>query len=122
MDKLTWSPSSCSKIAPYGTPMSSFALIIKHKTQPGKRDEVRKVWEKHMAPAISANAGHTAYFYCFDNTDSDAIYVFQQYASAEASQDFLKTESYAAYLKDVESLLSGPPEITALTPMWSKGA
>jgi hypothetical protein len=29
---------------------------------------------------------------------------------------FLKTESYAAYLKDVEPLLSGPPQVTALTP------
>lgn len=102
--------------------MTSFALIVKHKTQPGKRDEVRKAWEKHMAPAISANPGHTAYFYCFDNADPDSIYAFQQYESAEASQAFLKTGSYAAYLKDVEPLLSGPPQVTALTPMWSKGA
>ena len=101
--------------------MTSFALIIKHKTQPGKRDEVRKVWERHMAPAISANSSHMAYFYCFENGDPDSILAFQQYDSVEASQSFLKTESYAAYLKDVEPLLSGPPQVTALTPMWSKG-
>ncbi len=80
------------------------------------------VWEKHMAPAIAANPGHTEYFYCFDNADSDSIIAFQQYTSAEASQEFLKTASYAAYLKDVESLLAGPPQVTALTPMWSKKA
>jgi quinol monooxygenase YgiN len=102
--------------------MTSLALIIKHKTQPGKRDEVRKVWERHMAPAVSANPGHLAYFYCFDNADLDAIVAFQQYASAEAASDFLKTDSYAAYLQEVEPLLSGPPQVTALTPMWSKGA
>ena len=34
--------------------MTPFALIVKHRTQAGKRDDVRKVWEKHMAPAISA--------------------------------------------------------------------
>ena len=102
--------------------MASFALIVKHKTQPGKRDEVRKVWERHMASAISANPGHTAYFYCFDNADPDSIYAFQEYASEEASHGFVKTNSYAAYLKGVEPLLSGPPQVTALTPMWSKGA
>jgi quinol monooxygenase YgiN len=101
--------------------MASFALIVKHKTQPGKRDHVRRVWEKHMAPAISANPGHTAYFYCYGNTDPDSIWAFQQYESEQASQDFVKTASYAAYLKDVEPLLSGPPEVTALTPVWSKG-
>ena len=102
--------------------MTSFALIVKHKTQPGKRDQVRAVWEKHMAPAISANPGHTGYFYCLDNTDPDSISAFQHYVSVEASQAFLKTDSYAAYLKDVEPLLSGPPQVTALTPVWSKSS
>jgi len=45
-----------------------------------------------MASAISANPGHTAYFYCFDNADPDSIYAFQEYASEEASHDFLKDE------------------------------
>jgi len=102
--------------------MTSFALIVRHQTKSGKRDEVRRVWEKHMAPAISANPGHIAYFYCFDNDDPDSICAFQQYASVEASQDFLKTESYAAYLQDVEPLLLGPPQVTALIPVWVKGA
>ena len=102
--------------------MTSFALIIKHRTLPGKRDKVRKIWEKHMAPAVSANPGHTAYFYCFDNSDPDSITAFQQYSSAEESQEFLKTDSYAAYLKDVEPLLASPPQVTALTPVWSKEA
>lgn len=101
--------------------MTQIALIIRHKTQPGKRDEVRSVWEKHMVPAVAANPGHTAYFYCFDNADPDAISAFQVYESAEASQQFLQTASYAAYLQDVEPLLSGPPQVAALTPVWVKG-
>jgi quinol monooxygenase YgiN len=100
--------------------MTTLALIIKHKTQPDKRDDVRKIWERHMALAIASNPGHAAYFYSFDNVEPDSIYAFQQYASTEASHEFLKTESYAAYLKDVEPLLSGPPQVTALTPIWSE--
>lgn len=100
--------------------MAAIALLIKHKTQPGKREEVRKVWETHMAPAIAANPGHTAYFYCMDTSDPDSIVAFQQYANAAASKAFLETASYAAYLQAVEPLLSGPPVVTALTPVWSK--
>lgn len=33
--------------------MTPFALIVKHQTQPGKRDEVRKVWEKHMRITVT---------------------------------------------------------------------
>ena len=98
----------------------TFALLIKHETQPGKREDVRAVWEKHMAPAISANAGHIAYYYCFDDGDEDSIVAFQQYKDVEASREFLKTESYATYLKEVEPLLLGPPVVTSLTPKWSK--
>lgn len=100
--------------------MTQLALIIRHQTQPGLRDDVQKVWEAHMAPAVDANPGHVAYFYCFDNADPDAISAFQVYDSAESSQRFLETDAYAAYLRAVEPLLSGPPQVTALTPQWTK--
>lgn len=60
-------------------PLQYFALIIKHKMQPGKRDEVRTVWERRMEPVVSTNPGHTAYIYCFDNADPDSISAFQVY-------------------------------------------
>lgn len=99
-----------------------FALLIRHKTKPGRRAEVNDIWQRHMAPAIMSNPAHTAYFYCLDTTDPDSIVAFQQYVSVEASEAFLRTSSYAAYLKAVEPLLAGPPQITALTPVWSKDA
>ena len=100
--------------------MSPLALFIKLKTLPGKRDELRSIWEKHIAPAILANPDHTVYFCCVDNNDPDAMCAFQQYTSAEAANNFLQTASYLKYLKEAESLLCGPPQITALTPVWSK--
>lgn len=102
--------------------MTKVALFIKHKTRPGKREAVRQVWERHMRPSIAENPGHEAYFYCFDNNDPDSICAFQQYADAESAADFLKTDSYAAYLKEVEPLLAGSPQVTSLAPVWSKGA
>ena len=101
--------------------MSKLALFIRHKTRPGKRDAVREVWMRHMQPTIARNAAHEAYFYCFDNNDPNGICAFQVYTDAESAQSFLKTESYAAYLREVEPLLSGSPEVTTLTPMWVKG-
>ncbi|MDF1503624.1 antibiotic biosynthesis monooxygenase [Roseisolibacter sp. H3M3-2] len=102
--------------------MTKTALIIRHTTLPGRRDDVRAAWERHMRPAIDANPGHEAYFYCFDDADADVICAFQQYVDAAAARDFLATDAYAAYLRDVEPLLAGPPQVTALTPVWSKPA
>ena len=100
--------------------MQQIAIFIKHRTMPGKREQVREVWEKHMAPAVSANAGHVAYFYCFDASDADVICAFQMYQDEAAAKAFLQTESYRAYLIGVEPLLCGPPEVTSLLPMWTK--
>ena len=76
--------------------MTPIALFVEHKTLPGKRGEVCKVWERHMAPAIAGDPGHSAYFYCFDNSEVDSICAFQLYASSQAAEDFLKTPSYGA--------------------------
>lgn len=100
--------------------MSTLALIISHTAHAGKRDDVRRVWETYMAPAIASNPDHVAYFYCFDNGDPDSISAFQLYTSLEASEQFLRTHAYAEYLRHVEPLLVGPPRVTTLTPVWTK--
>ena len=99
----------------------SHALFIQHRTLPGKRPDVQAVWRRHMMPAIAANDGHEAYFYCF-GTDPDAICAFQHYRNQDAAVAFLKTPAYAAYLEEVTPLLSGEPAITVLDVQWSKDA
>lgn len=96
------------------------ALFIAHQTLPGKRDAVRAVWMKHMAPAVEANPGHLAYVYGFDANDPDAICAFQLYASAEQAEAFLSHPNYADYLAEVEPLLAGPPQVRTIDPQWRK--
>lgn len=100
--------------------MNKVALFIRHVSLPGKRDEVREVWERHMRPRIETNKAHEAYFYCYDNNNPDVICVYQQYSDLESSQAFLKTLSYAEYLKEVDALLASQPEVTSATPVWIK--
>ena len=102
--------------------MSKVALFIKHRALPGKRDEVHRVWEKHLQPNIAANPAHEAYFYCFDDNDPDTICVFQLYGDRASSRDFLTTPWYASYLQEVSTLLAGQPEIGTATPVWVRSA
>ena len=98
--------------------MSAHAVFITHRTRPGMRDAVRDVWLKHMAPAVESNAGHLAYFYCFDAADGDVLRVFQLYADAAAAAAFLEHPNYAAYLAEVESLLADAPQVHPASPQW----
>ena len=57
--------------------MGRTALFIRHQARPGLRDEVRRIWEKHVRPRVEANPDHEAYYFCFDEADPDVICVFQ---------------------------------------------
>lgn len=102
--------------------MNTTALFIIHQTKPGKRDEVRSIWMRFMAPAIQANPGHLAYTYSFDKNDPDGICAFQLYSSDAEATAFLNHPNYLAYLKEVEPLLAGPPQVKSLSPQWMKTA
>ena len=102
--------------------MSSTALFIIHQTKQGKREEVKMVWLKHMAPAIQENAGHLAYFYTFDNNNPDSICAFQHYESEQAAKDFLSNPNYQRYLVESRELLEKEPQIMSLSPQWVKAA
>src|SRR5688572_313643 len=77
--------------------MSKTALFIKHKALPGKRDAVRRVWEKHLQGRIAENAAHEAYFFCYDEQDPDLICVFQLYGDTDGPKDFVAAPWYPAY-------------------------
>lgn len=100
--------------------MPGYAVFIFHRTLAGKRDMVREVWERHMAPAVSGNDSHLVYYYCFDVADNDVLRVFQLYSDEAASKAFLTHPNYASYLAEVEGLLAGPPEVFQALPMWQK--
>lgn len=101
--------------------MIKHALFLQHRTKPGMRDAVQKVWQRHMQPAITANASHEVYVYSFAS-DPDRICAFQVYASVDEANAFLETQAYRDYQAEVEPLLEGPPQVEVLQPQWIKSA
>jgi len=96
-------------------------LIIEHRTLPGKRDALRKVWDALMQPAIAANPDHISYAYSFGQ-DADVVVAFQVYSSQAAAQAFLQHPSYLDYLDQSRPYLAGAPKITILDVQWLKPA
>jgi len=100
--------------------MSKRAIFITHRALPGKRDQVRGVWERHLRPVIESNPGHEAYFYCYDDEDADVVRVYQQYSDATSQEAFLGEDAYALYEEEVAPLLAAPPDVRLVTPWWTK--
>jgi quinol monooxygenase YgiN len=96
------------------------ALFIRHRAVAGRRDDLHGVWLRHLQPAISANPGHDAYFYCFDDEDPDVVVVYQQYRDADAAAAFLATTAYRDYFDESAPLLAEAPVLTRATPRWQR--
>lgn len=102
--------------------MSRSALFIRHKTKPGRRDEVRRVWEKYARDYVAVSNGQLTYYYCYDDNDPDTVVVFQLAADQASGQEFVKQPWFADYERETAALLAGPSEFRPATPQWVKGA
>lgn len=102
--------------------MSKSALFIRHQAQPGKRDEIKRVWEKYAQNYVADSRGQPAYFYCYEDNNPDAIVVFQLHADADSANEFVKQPWYADYEQETDALLAKPSEFHVATPQWIKGA
>ena len=102
--------------------MSKTALFIRHQALPGRRDDVLRVWEKHVKPRVESNPAHEAYFFCYDNNDPDVICVFQLYTDLASMQHFLSGAWYADYLNEVSKFIEAQPQIVPAALVWAKGS
>jgi quinol monooxygenase YgiN len=98
----------------------NIALFIRHKAKPGRRDDVKRIWENYVKPRAAANPDHLEYFFCYDETDSDAISVFQLYQNRKAMTLFLSGEWYQKYLSEIAQVISEAPQILSAAVVWQK--
>lgn len=100
--------------------MSAHAVLITHRTKPGRRDDAVAVWTAIMKPAVEANPDHLTYVYTLPDDEPDVIRAFQLYASADAAAAFLQTAEYGEYAATVAEHLDGPPHVASAPAAWVK--
>ena len=100
--------------------MEKVALFIRHRAKPGCRQEVLRVWEKHVKPRVDANPAHEAYWFCHDDDDPDIVQIFQLYSDRISLTAFMAGEWYTSYLEEVTEFVETAPQIRTATPVWTK--
>ena len=101
--------------------MAKLVLIVKTKTQPGKRDEVYRLFQKHLAARVDATAALQVFVWCADETDADTFYIFEIYGDRAVQQTNAGDPAYHTYLQEAQPLLASGPEVVTATPVWGKG-
>lgn len=101
--------------------MGETAIIVTSKTQPGRRDEVRALYEELLVPRALENDAQEVVVWCDDQHDPDTFYLFEVYCDAAAMGANAQAPWFAEYLAKAGPLLAAEPTMGMATPRWSKG-
>ena len=101
--------------------MRKTALILSVRTKPGKRDELRALWDEHLRPRAEANAAQELYLYCFDTEDRDVIHMVEVYGDPAEIERNAEAPWFAQYVRAAAPLIDGPPQMVTAAPQWAKG-
>lgn len=102
--------------------MNKRAGLVRLKAKPGRRDEVRRVWEKYARDYVAGSNGALSFYYCYDDNDPDAIIVFGLTADQASNKEFAQQPWFSDYQQETAALLAEPVEVRTATPQWVKGA
>lgn len=101
--------------------MSKLAMVIRSTAQPGKRDELFELYQRHLAPRAEANDAQEVVVWCADQQDPDVFVLFELYRDAEALGANAGADWFAAYMQEAMPLLAGEPQVTMAAPRWTTG-
>lgn len=57
--------------------MADLAIFMIVKTKPGKRDELKTLWEEHPKPFAAENDMQSRYVYAYDSQDENTIRIME---------------------------------------------
>ena len=101
--------------------MSKTAVFIKVKAKPGKRDEVRKLYEEYIKPHSEQMEGVEFACYCYDMQDEDTVCIFELLSDPSLFTSTMEQDWFKAYQQRMQQLTAAHPEISLATPVFAKG-
>ena len=102
--------------------MSKRLTFVRQKAKPGKRDELRRVWEKYVREYANGSNGYLSVYYGYDDNDPETAIVVSLTADQSSSQEFAMQPWVADYQRETAALLDGPAEVHTATPQYVKDA
>lgn len=101
--------------------MKNIAPFVKIQAKPGKRDEVKQVWEKYVKSHSESEKALKICCYCYAMEDENTICLFEFISDPSILNATTQSDWFAKYHEELKPLIAAPPEVTATYPVWTKG-
>ena len=101
--------------------MAPLVLEIAGRTKPGRREDLLRLFETHLAPRALLNESQKLVVWAADEADDDRFLLFEIYADRAAAEANAKASWFMDYMAEAGPLLAGVPTMTSAVPRWAKG-
>jgi quinol monooxygenase YgiN len=96
-------------------------LILTIPTKPGRRDDVRAAWDRHLRARVEASEAQELYLFCEDVDDPDVVRIVEVYNDLGAMAENARAPWFAAYIQETREYVDGHPSMARAEPVWAKG-
>jgi len=101
-------------------PMAEIALFLTVKTQPGRRDALLALWDKHLRDRAAENDAQIRYVIALDMADPDTVHISEVYSGMAAFEANSMAPWFADYMAEAGPLLAAEPSFSMAKPHWVK--
>jgi quinol monooxygenase YgiN len=95
-------------------------MIVRSRAKPGKREELRTAWDKHLRAETESDPSRLLYLYLFDANDPDAYFLVEVFAEG-ASPPPPDAPFFESFMQEAGPLLDGMPAVQQTEVVWSRG-
>jgi quinol monooxygenase YgiN len=95
--------------------VAKLALVMKNRTQPGKRDEIFQLFKQHLAPRAESNPDQEIEVCCADDRDPDAFYLFEVHRDRAAFEANSQAPWFGEFMAAAGLLLADRGEVALCT-------
>lgn len=100
--------------------MHDVALFLTIRTQPGQRDALIALWDKHLKDRAADNPAQVRYVIARDMADDTILRITEVYDTMAAFEENAQAPWFGAYMAEAAPLLAGEPEFHMAAPHWVK--
>lgn len=100
--------------------MGQAALCVIFKTAPGKRNDLMSAWKRYIMPHVVENKEILQNVYLLSMDDPDTVCMFEMLSDIGVFMNAHEQPWMKEYLSVIGPLLSAPPQVLRLDPVWMK--
>lgn len=100
--------------------MRKTAILIDITTKPGRRSDLRRLWDQHLRGRVEASAAQELYLVIEDEADPDVLHFVEIYNDEQEMQRNASAPWFSDYMAAASELLARTPSVRQGEPVWAK--